>query len=85
MVAVPIVVTTPVVESIDWNKDSLVATSGKDLYQSKNSGKSWKKLASMPNTITSITQSDKLIAFVMGGAIYASKDAGKSFKKYQGK
>ena len=74
-----------VVESIDWNKDSLVATSGKDLYQSKNSGKSWKKLASMPNTITSITQSDKLIAFVMGGAIYASKDAGKSFKKYQGK
>jgi photosystem II stability/assembly factor-like uncharacterized protein len=72
-----------VVESIDWNKDSLVATSGKDLYQSKNSGKSWKKLVSMPNTISSITQSDKLIAFVMGGAIYASNDAGKSFKKYQ--
>jgi len=74
-----------IVESIDWNKDSLVATSGKDLYQSKNSGKSWKKLVSMSNTISSITQSDKLIAFVMGGAIYASKDAGKSFKKYQSK
>jgi len=43
------------------------------------------KISVMPNTITSITQSDKLIAFVMGGAIYASKDAGKSFKKYQGK
>ncbi len=72
-----------VVESIDWNKGSLVASSGRDLYQSKNSGKSWKKLASMPNTISLITQSDKLIAFVMGGAIYASKDAGKSFKKYK--
>jgi photosystem II stability/assembly factor-like uncharacterized protein len=74
-----------VVESIDWNKGSLLASSGKDLYQSKNSGKSWKKLASMPSAISSITQSSKLIAFVMGSAIYSSSDGGKSFKKYQSK
>jgi photosystem II stability/assembly factor-like uncharacterized protein len=74
-----------VVESIDWVKGSLIGSSGKDLYQSKNSGKSWKKLVSMSSAISSVTQSSQLIAFVMGGAIYSSNDAGKSFKKYQSK
>ncbi len=79
-------VKTPfVVESIDWIKGSLIAASGRDLYQSKNSGKSWKKLVSMPSSITSVTQSTKLIAFVMGSAIYSSRDGGKSFAKYQSK
>lgn len=74
-----------VVESIDWAKGSLMAASGRDLYQSKNSGKSWKKLVSMPSSITSVTQSTKLIAFVMGSAIYSSSDGGKSFAKYLSK
>jgi photosystem II stability/assembly factor-like uncharacterized protein len=74
-----------VVESIDWIKGSLIAASGNDLYQSKNSGKSWKKLASMPSIISSVTQSNKLIAFVMGSAIYSSSDGGKGFVKYQSK
>ena len=72
-----------VVESIDWIKGSLIAASGKDLHQSKNAGKSWKKLVSMPSTISSVTQSNKLIAFVMGSSIYSSRDGGKSFAKYQ--
>lgn len=72
-----------VVDSIDWFKGSLIAASGKDLYQSKNAGKSWKKLVSMPSTISSVTQSNKLIAFVMGSSIYSSRDGGKSFAKYQ--
>ena len=71
-----------VVESIDWIKGSLIAASGKDLYQSKNAGKSWKKLVSMPSTINSVTQSNKLIAFVLGSSIYSSRDGGKSFAKY---
>jgi photosystem II stability/assembly factor-like uncharacterized protein len=79
-------VKTPfVVESIDWIKGSLIAASGRDLYQSKNAGKSWKKLVSMPSTISSVTQSNKLIAFVMGSSIYSSRDGGKSFAKYQSK
>lgn len=72
-----------VVESIDWIKGSLIASSGKDLYQSNNAGKSWKKLVSMPSAISSVTQSNKFIAFVMGSSIYASRDSGKSFAKYQ--
>jgi len=79
-------VKTPfVVESIDWIKGSLIAASGRDLYQSKNAGKSWKKLVSMPSTISSVTQSNKLIAFVMGSSIYSSRDGGTSFAKYQSK
>ncbi len=72
-----------VVESIDWIKGSLIASSGKDLYQSNNAGKSWKKLVTMPSAISSVTQSNKFIAFVMGSSIYASRDSGKSFAKYQ--
>lgn len=72
-----------VVKSIDWIKGSLIAAAGKDLYQSKNAGKSWRKLVSMPSTISSVTQSNKLIAFVMGSSIYSSRDGGKSFAKYQ--
>jgi photosystem II stability/assembly factor-like uncharacterized protein len=77
-------VKTPfVVESIDWIKGSLIAASGKDLYQSKNAGKSWKKLATLPSIISSVTQSNSLIAFVMGSAIYSSNNGGKSFAKHQ--
>lgn len=75
--------TSFVVESIDWIAGSLLATSGKDLYQSTNSGTSWKKLATMPAAIGSVTQSSSLMAFAMGGAIYSSSNAVKGFKKYK--
>lgn len=73
------------VESIDWIKGSLIASSGKDLYRSPDSGSSWKKIATLPSQIGTITQSSQLIAVVMGSAIYSSSNGGKSFKKYQSK
>lgn len=73
------------VESIDWIKGSLIASSGKILYRSNDSGSSWKKLTTLSSQIGTITQSSQLIAVVMGGAIYSSSNGGKSFKKYQSK
>jgi photosystem II stability/assembly factor-like uncharacterized protein len=80
-----IVKTSFQVDSIDWIKGSLIATSGSVLYSSSNSGTSWKKLATLPTSIGAITQSSQLIALVMGGAIYSSSNGGKSFKKYSSK
>ena len=80
-----IVKTSFQVDSIDWIKGSLIATSGTVLYSSSNSGTSWKKLATLPTSIGAITQSPQLIALVMGGAIYSSSNGGKSFKKYSSK
>lgn len=73
------------VESIDWIKGRLIASSGKVLYRSTDSGSSWKKITTLPSQIGTITQSSQLIAVVMGSAIYSSSDGGKSFKKYQSK
>jgi photosystem II stability/assembly factor-like uncharacterized protein len=80
-----LVKTTFIVESIDWVKGSLIASSGKVLYRSTDSGSSWKKITTLPSQIGTITQSSQLIAVVMGSAIYSSSNGGKSFKKYQGK
>jgi len=73
------------IESIDWIKGSLIASSGKVLYRSTDSGSSWKKLTTLPSQIGTITQSSQLIAVVMGSVIYSSSDGGKNFKKYQSK
>jgi photosystem II stability/assembly factor-like uncharacterized protein len=80
-----LVKTSFVVESIDWIKGSLIASSGKVLYRSTDSGTTWKKVSTLSSQIGTITQSSQLIAVVMGSAIYSSSDGGKSFKKYQSK
>jgi hypothetical protein len=80
-----LVKTSFTVESIDWIKGSLIASSGKVLYRSTDSGSSWKKLTTLPSQIGTITQSSQLIAVVMGSAIYSSNNGGQSFKKYQSK
>jgi photosystem II stability/assembly factor-like uncharacterized protein len=80
-----IVKTSFQIDSIDWIKGSLIASSGSVLYRSNNSGTSWKKLATLPASIGPITQSPQLIALVMGGVIYSSSNGGKSFKKYSSK
>lgn len=72
-------------DSIDWIKGSLIATSGSVLYQSNNSGTSWKKLATLPDSIGALTQSSQMIALVVGSVIYSSNNGGKSFKKYSSK
>jgi photosystem II stability/assembly factor-like uncharacterized protein len=80
-----LVKTSFVVESIDWIKGSLIASSGKVLYRSTDSGSSWKKVSALSSQIGTITQSPQLIAVVMGSAIYSSSNGGKSFKKYKSK
>lgn len=67
--------------SIDWLSDSLLATSGKSLYRSGDSGLTWKKMSDFPEAASTVTQSSKIIAVVAGNSIYKSKDGGKTFKK----
>ena len=80
-----LVKTSFVVDSIDWIKGRLIASSGKVLYRSTDEGSSWKKISTLSSQIGTITQSAQIIAVVMGSAIYSSSDGGKSFKKYQSK
>ena len=67
--------------SLDWMKNSLLATSGKSLYKSGDLGKTWKKVSDFPEMTVSVTQSEKIIAVVMSTSIYKSIDGGKTFKK----
>jgi photosystem II stability/assembly factor-like uncharacterized protein len=80
---IKLVKTSFVVNSIDWIKGSLIASSGKVLYRSNDAGSSWKKISTLSSQIGTITQSPQIIAVVMGSAIYSSSNGGKSFKKYQ--
>jgi photosystem II stability/assembly factor-like uncharacterized protein len=70
------------IDAIDWLGSNLLAISGKNLYRSKDSGVTWKKLTTMSAQLGSLTQSSQLIAVVMNGAIYSSTNDGKSFKKF---
>lgn len=69
------------ISSLDWMKNSLLATSGKRLYKSDDLGKTWKKVSDFPETVVSVTQSEKIIAVVMSTSIYKSINGGKTFKK----
>lgn len=72
---------TPAFTSLDWITGSLLATGGKSLYRSTDSGMSWKKLSDFPEDASTVTQSAKIIAVVVGNSIYKSTDGGKTFKK----
>ena len=72
---------TPALTSLDWITGSLLATGGKSLYRSTDSGMSWKKLSDFPEDASTVTQSAKIIAVVVGNSIYKSTDGGKTFKK----
>jgi len=72
---------TPAFTSLDWITGSLLATGGKSLYRSTDSGMSWKKLSDFPEDASTVTQSAKIIAVVAGNSIYKSTDGGKTFKK----
>lgn len=67
--------------SLDWLSDSLLATSGKSLYRSKDLGSTWIKISDFPEATSTVTQSSKIIAVVAGNSIYKSTDGGKTFKK----
>ena len=57
----------------------IYGASGKDIYRSVDGAKSWKKIASLPNEISSISANTQVFAAVSGGAIFISRDAGKTF------
>lgn len=67
--------------SIDWLGKSLLATSGKSLYRSGDQGVSWKKVSDFPESVSTVTQSLKIIAVVSGNSIYKSINGGKTFTK----
>ena len=72
---------TPAFTSLDWITGSLLATGGKSLYRSTDSGNTWKKLSDFLEDASTVTQSAKIIAVVAGNSIYKSTDGGKTFKK----
>ena len=51
----------------------------KDIYRSIDGAKSWKKIATLPDAISSISVNSEIFAAVAGGAIFISRDGGKSF------
>jgi hypothetical protein len=67
--------------SLDWIRGSLLATGGKSLYRSSDLGLTWKKLSDFPESVSTVTQSSKIIAVVAGNSIFKSADGGKTFKK----
>ena len=67
--------------SLDWINGSLLATGGKSLYRSSDSGMTWKKISDFPDSVSTVTQSSKIIAVVAGNSIFKSTDGGKTFKK----
>lgn len=67
--------------SLDWISGSLLATSGKSLYRSSDLGMTWGKLSDFPESVSTVTQSSKIIAVVAGNSIFRSIDGGKTFKK----
>lgn len=50
------------------------------LISSADSGKTWKKIATLPSEISSITMNAKIFVAVTSDAIFVSRDGGKSFK-----
>lgn len=77
--------TTAVVKSkMKWRSLEVVgakifAASGRDIYRSTDGAKSWKKLATLPSEISSISVNAQIFAALAGNTIFVSKDAGKSF------
>ncbi|MBF8253144.1 MAG: hypothetical protein HW379_1486 [Actinobacteria bacterium] len=76
---------TSVKSSMKWSSleivgTTLYASSAKAIYRSVNSGKSWKKMATLSSEISSISANAKVFVAVTSEAIFVSRDGGKSFK-----
>jgi photosystem II stability/assembly factor-like uncharacterized protein len=67
-------------ESLEVLGNSIFTTAGKDIYSSTNEGKSWTKIATLPQKISSISVNSQIFVAVAGNSIYSSKDGGKTFK-----
>ena len=66
---------------IEWRKSGLYALSGRSLYKSTNSGKTWTKLSTFKGDPGILSASDQLMLVTVGSEIYTSKNEGKSFRK----
>ena len=73
--------TSEIFNSIEWNSQRLIASSGKKILISADEGKTWKALFTFSDSVGLITQSKKAIAAVIGSEIYLSRDAGKTFAR----
>ena len=66
---------------IEWRKSGLYAVSGKTLFKSTNSGKTWTKLNTFKGALGILSASDQLMLVTVGPDIYTSTNSGASFKK----
>jgi hypothetical protein len=66
---------------IEWRKSGLYAVSGKTLFKSTNSGKTWIELNTFKGALGILSASDQLMLVTVGPDIYTSTNSGESFKK----
>lgn len=69
------------IAQLEWRKSGLYGTSGKTLFKSTNSGKTWTKLNTFKGALGNLSASDQLMLVTVGPDIYTSIDSGESFKK----
>jgi photosystem II stability/assembly factor-like uncharacterized protein len=69
------------ITQIEWRKSGLYAVSGKTLFKSINSGKTWTKLNTFKGALGILSASDQLMLVTVGPDIYTSTNSGESFKK----
>ena len=65
---------------IEWRKSGLYGLGGTSLYNSSDSGKTWKKLNTFKGSPGILSASDQLMLVTVGSDIYTSSDAGRKFK-----
>jgi hypothetical protein len=66
---------------IELTSSGLFALSGDSLYQSKNLGKTWKKLSTFKGSAGILSASDQVMLVTVGSNIFTSSNAGITFKK----
>jgi len=69
------------ITQLEWRNSGLYATSGKTLFKSTNSGKTWTKLNTFKGALGILSASDQLMLVIVGPDIYTSTNSGESFKK----
>ena len=70
------------ITQIEWRKSGLYAVSGKTLFKSTNSGKTWTELNTFKGALGILSASDQLMLVTVGPDIYTSTNSGESFKKF---
>ena len=69
------------ITQIEWRKSGLYGLSGKTLFKSMNSGKTWTELNTFKGALGILSASDQLMLVTVGPDIYTSTNSGESFKK----